>query len=159
MVLFLLYDASSTTDHEHRGSQIKVLSHVLEASLAILSKISFTNELRMAMALLEIPVSGCTCLSTTKSACQSECTNATLGSQTHPCRCTRSRFPFWSSSSSSCHHQRQGRQTSSRQASSWQQWTSRQLEATGWIRSTGSTRRTHWTSPGPCPQWKQAYRQ
>lgn len=36
----------------------------LEASVAIRSKISLTKELRMAIALLEIPVSGCTCLST-----------------------------------------------------------------------------------------------
>ena len=40
---------------------------VLEASVAIRSKISFTKELRMAIALLEIPVSGCTCLSTKSS--------------------------------------------------------------------------------------------
>ena len=39
---------------------------VLEASDAMRSKISFTKEFRMAMALLEIPVSGCTCLSTEK---------------------------------------------------------------------------------------------
>lgn len=38
--------------------------HILEASVAILSKISFTNELRIAIALLEIPVSGCTCFNT-----------------------------------------------------------------------------------------------
>ena len=30
----------------------------------IRSKMSLTNELRMSMALLEIPVSGCTCLRT-----------------------------------------------------------------------------------------------
>jgi len=46
MVDFLEYDAS------------------LEASLAIRSKMSLTKELRMAIALLEIPVSGWTCLST-----------------------------------------------------------------------------------------------
>lgn len=33
------------------------------------SKMSLTNELRMAIALLEIPVSGCTCLSTEEGAC------------------------------------------------------------------------------------------
>lgn len=33
-------------------------ANVLEASEAMRSKISFTNELRMAIALLEIPVSG-----------------------------------------------------------------------------------------------------
>jgi len=30
----------------------------LDASVAILSKMSFTNEFKMAIALLEIPVSG-----------------------------------------------------------------------------------------------------
>ena len=37
---------------------------LLDASVAIRSKISLTNELRMAIALLEIPVSGWTCLRT-----------------------------------------------------------------------------------------------
>jgi hypothetical protein len=36
----------------------------LDASVAIRSKMSETNELRMAMALFEIPVSGWTCLRT-----------------------------------------------------------------------------------------------
>ena len=36
----------------------------LEASLAILSKMSLTNEFMMLMALLEMPVSGCTCFNT-----------------------------------------------------------------------------------------------
>jgi hypothetical protein len=36
----------------------------LDASVAIRSKISLTNEFKIAIALLEIPVSGCTCLST-----------------------------------------------------------------------------------------------
>ena len=40
-------------------------SHSLDASVAIRSKMSFTNELRMAIALFEIPVSGWTCLRTT----------------------------------------------------------------------------------------------
>ena len=35
----------------------------LEASVAICSKIPLTKEFAMAMALLEIPVSGCACLS------------------------------------------------------------------------------------------------
>ena len=35
-----------------------------DASVAILSKISFTNEFIMLMALLEIPVSGWTCFKT-----------------------------------------------------------------------------------------------
>jgi hypothetical protein len=38
----------------------------LEASVAMRSKMSLTNELRIAMALLEIPVSGWTCLRTTR---------------------------------------------------------------------------------------------
>jgi hypothetical protein len=38
--------------------------YVLDASVAIRSKISFTKELRIAIALLEIPVSGWTCLRT-----------------------------------------------------------------------------------------------
>ena len=38
--------------------------HALEASVAMRSKMSLTNELRMAMALFEIPVSGWTCLRT-----------------------------------------------------------------------------------------------
>ena len=41
------------------------LEHLLDASVAMRSKMSLTKELRMAIALLEIPVSGCTCLSTT----------------------------------------------------------------------------------------------
>ena len=39
------------------------------------SKMSLTNELRMAIALLEIPVSGCTCLSTDQMASASSTTN------------------------------------------------------------------------------------
>lgn len=39
--------------------------HALDASVAIRSKISLTNELRIAIALFEIPVSGWTCLRTT----------------------------------------------------------------------------------------------
>jgi hypothetical protein len=40
------------------------ISNVLDASVAIRSKISLTKELRIAIALLEIPVSGCTCFNT-----------------------------------------------------------------------------------------------
>src|SRR5579863_3295387 len=36
----------------------------LEASVAMRSKISLTNEFKIAIALFEIPVSGCTCLRT-----------------------------------------------------------------------------------------------
>lgn len=52
MVDFLLYAAS------------------LLASVATRSKMSFTNELRMDMARLEIPVSGWTCFRTVLMACQ-----------------------------------------------------------------------------------------
>ena len=38
--------------------------HALDASVAIRSKISLTNEFKMAIALFEIPVSGWTCLRT-----------------------------------------------------------------------------------------------
>lgn len=38
-----------------------------EASVAMRSKMSLTKELRMAMALLEIPVSGWTCFNTAQS--------------------------------------------------------------------------------------------
>lgn len=48
MVDFLLYAAS------------------LDASVATRSNMSFTNEFRIDMARLEIPVSGCTCLRTAK---------------------------------------------------------------------------------------------
>ena len=43
---------------------IKIKTSSLDASVAIRSKISLTKLLRMAMALLEIPVSGWTCLRT-----------------------------------------------------------------------------------------------
>jgi hypothetical protein len=36
----------------------------LDASVAMRSKMSLTNEFRIAIALFEIPVSGCTCFST-----------------------------------------------------------------------------------------------
>jgi hypothetical protein len=42
----------------------KSTGHVLEASEAMRSKMSLTKELRIAMALLLIPVSGWTCLRT-----------------------------------------------------------------------------------------------
>lgn len=76
MVLFLLYEASSASNHQRRQSHVKKIVHILEASLAILSKISFTKELRIAMALFEIPVSGCTCLSTVEKACGLRCDDA-----------------------------------------------------------------------------------
>ena len=65
IVDFLEYDASSevvvrTTSTNERARR----KNSLDASEAIRSKISLTNELRMAIALLEIPVSGWTCLRT-----------------------------------------------------------------------------------------------
>jgi len=64
MVDFLEYEASSRV--RVRDCCNQWVSYILEASVAMRSKISLTKELRMAMALLEIPVSGCTCLSTAK---------------------------------------------------------------------------------------------
>lgn len=65
IVDFFEYDASSRqTPTSASITSPSDRQHILEASVAIRSKISFTNELRMAIALLEIPVSGCTCLST-----------------------------------------------------------------------------------------------
>lgn len=40
-------------------------NYSLEASVAMRSKMSFTKEFKIAIALLEIPVSGWTCLRTT----------------------------------------------------------------------------------------------
>ena len=39
---------------------------LLEASVAICSKISLTNELRTAIALFEMPISGWSCFNTTR---------------------------------------------------------------------------------------------
>lgn len=65
IVDFFEYDASSKQTLTSASiTSPSDRQHILEASVAIRSKISFTNELRMAIALLEIPVSGCTCLST-----------------------------------------------------------------------------------------------
>ena len=64
IVDFLEYDASSAKRSQYLSLRWKTKAHVLDASVAIRSKMSFTNELRMAIALFEIPVSGCTCLST-----------------------------------------------------------------------------------------------
>ena len=40
------------------------MRYILDASVAIRSKISFTKEFKIAIALFEIPVSGCTCFKT-----------------------------------------------------------------------------------------------
>lgn len=66
IVLFLLYDASSNKRRlSVRNMRVNAdYRHLLEASVAIRSKISFTNEFKIAIALFEIPVSGWTCLRT-----------------------------------------------------------------------------------------------
>ena len=68
IVDFLEYDASSDKENGASVTVFKVETgkekDALDASVAMRSKISLTNELRMAIALLEIPVSGWTCLRT-----------------------------------------------------------------------------------------------
>jgi hypothetical protein len=49
------------------------------------SKMSLTNEFRMAMALLEIPVSGCTCLNTTTEVRPGTIRDVIYA---YPCRCS-----------------------------------------------------------------------
>ena len=66
--------------------------------MAIRSKISLTNEFRMAIALFEIPVSGWTCLRT---GCASDGGDLVATTATHPCRCRKSRSPCASSCASS----------------------------------------------------------
>jgi hypothetical protein len=72
--------------------------HTLEASVAMRSKISLTNEFKMAIALLEIPVSACTCLSTEK--CQTK-NFLKKHDASYPCRCKKSKFLFGLFSASS----------------------------------------------------------
>ena len=62
MVDFFEYAASSVGNEKEPPCDIGV--NALDASVAIRSKMSLTKEFRMAIALLEIPVSGWTCLST-----------------------------------------------------------------------------------------------
>ena len=105
------------------------------------SKISFTNELRMAIALLEIPVSGWTCFNTARP--MSACLSPFPCNATHPCRCTSCRSPCASSCASSSRRQRGQRPCSCSPSSSprWiQPWQAP---------STRSTR-------GPCRRWKRA---
>ena len=70
IVDFFEYDASSDKDNGASVSVFKVgkgqEKDALDASVAMRSKISLTNEFRMAIALFEIPVSGWTCLRTRK---------------------------------------------------------------------------------------------
>lgn len=59
MVDFLEYEANSIVPlMKMQSDKNAVRMHVLEASVAMRSKISLTNEFKIAMALLEIPVSG-----------------------------------------------------------------------------------------------------
>jgi hypothetical protein len=104
IVDFFEYDASSANRVRHMENNLTA-NNSLDASVAIRSKISLTKLFRMAIALLEIPVSGCTCLST---AIQSKNrSRATNGEIAYPCRCNSSRSPFGPSCASSFHHQRQ----------------------------------------------------
>ena len=69
MVDFLEYDASSEREGQVVSNCVplkNVEKDVLEASVAMRSKMSLTNEFKMAIALFEIPVSGWTCLRTGK---------------------------------------------------------------------------------------------
>ena len=63
IVNFLEYVTSSDTRSASIGKS-KINSCLLEASVAMRSKILLTNEFRIAMALFEIPVSGWTCFKT-----------------------------------------------------------------------------------------------
>ena len=115
---------------------------VLDASVAIRSKMSLTNEFRMAMALFEIPVSGWTCLRTIMGI--SECDDrAQLPA--YPCRCNWSTSPcgpFASSSSRRLHPWMLRR--------SW--WPS--LQPCLWSLRVPWRRR--WRQ-GPWKRWKQAW--
>ena len=65
MVLFLLYDASldaSPAASRQVSFPSRLLLQAKDAPMR--SKMSLTNELRMSIALFEIPVSGWTCLRT-----------------------------------------------------------------------------------------------
>ena len=64
IVDFLEYAASSVNMINRAKSNTN--KHILEASVAIRSKISLTNEFKIAIALVDMPVSGCTCLRTGK---------------------------------------------------------------------------------------------
>lgn len=96
IVDFLEYAASSEMNGRMRSEQDE--RHALEASVAMRSKISLTNEFKMAIALLEIPVSACTCLSTLKMSDQNFLHKHDAS---YPCRCKKSKFPFGLFSASS----------------------------------------------------------
>ena len=66
-IVDLEYDTSSGVHAIRRTpTQVHAVTYSTPQSLVICSKISFTKGLGMAIASLEIPVSGCTCLSTVK---------------------------------------------------------------------------------------------
>ena len=64
IVDFFEYAASSTKSPINPSETLIIESHLLDASVAIRSKISLTKLFNIAIALLEIPVSGWTCLRT-----------------------------------------------------------------------------------------------
>jgi hypothetical protein len=116
----------------------------LDASVAIRSKISLTNEFKMAIALFEIPVSGCTCLSTV-SHLELACPPSQRD-HTHPYRCKRSMFLCEACGASSSARHRWLQPLPSWR-SSLQPW-SPQLS---WL--VLSTQLTL----GPCRQWKRVW--
>lgn len=65
MVDFLEYEASPRVKPVRAVPLFAAKQNLLDASLAMRSKISLTNEFKIAIALLEIPVSGWTCFKTT----------------------------------------------------------------------------------------------
>ena len=72
-----------------------VNGNLLDASVAIRSKMSLTKLLRIAIALLEIPVSGWTCLRTESTVMRTiRQINQIACQRTYPCRCKRSTSPF-----------------------------------------------------------------
>ena len=64
MVDFFEYEVNSVTKSQHAFFAARDNWDILDASVAIRSKMSLTKEFRIAIALLEIPVSGWTCLRT-----------------------------------------------------------------------------------------------
>lgn len=136
MVDFLEYCASSI-HHVSISITYERRFNSLDASVAIRSKISLTKELRMAMALFEIPVSGCTCLSTTQPKNSSISRVWTNNNQvTYPCRYTRHTSPCGSSCVSSCRHPIR---SSSPSLQTYRQWSSR----------------APWTQAEPWRPWRQ----
>lgn len=102
---------------QQKGGMWRRGRDALEASVAILSKISLTNEFRMAIALLEIPVSGWTCLRT---AGVREPKGGKSEAIAYPYRCRTSMSPCASSCASSSRHQQAQLACCSCLQSSWQ---------------------------------------